>query len=79
VNALERLEELLAQRATEGLSPAETAELERLLERHSAADFERAAAALHVASLPPLEPMPAALRARVQAEGERIVAGRRRP
>jgi hypothetical protein len=67
---LERADELLVQRVTEGLDPAETAELEQLLGQHPDLDgeaLERAAAAISIAALRNIEPMPAALRARIMA------------
>jgi hypothetical protein len=61
----DRLEELLAQRATEGLTEAEATELASLLERNPSVDadaYDRAAAAVHLAELSRLEEMPAHLR-----------------
>ena len=58
----ERLEHLLATVAVEGLSDTEM--------------LERVAAAITIASLRP-EPMPASLRARVEADAEAWMAGRR--
>jgi hypothetical protein len=66
----DRLEELLAQRATEGLSAAESAELAQLLARHPNVDaqaYDRVAAAIHVAELGRHEAMPAHLRNAVLA------------
>jgi anti-sigma-K factor RskA len=57
-----RLEELLATEATQGLSRAETDELDALLAEFPDEDpdgFELAAAALHLALGPPSEPLPA--------------------
>jgi anti-sigma-K factor RskA len=65
-----RLEDLLAQRATEGLSAADSAELAQLLARHPNVDeqaYERIAAAIHVAELGRQEPMPGHLRNAVLA------------
>ncbi|MFM8273291.1 MAG: anti-sigma factor domain-containing protein [Gemmata sp.] len=59
-----RLDELLAQEATQGLGRAEAAELARLLGAFPDADpdgFALAAAAVHRAVAPPPEPMPARL------------------
>jgi hypothetical protein len=65
----DRQHELLADRALEGLSEAETRELERL---GGAADqsYDEAAAALALAELGPLEPLPDAL-------AEKVLAGAR--
>ena len=74
----ERLVDLLVKQTTEGLAPAEKAELERLMTRHRDADpelIERVAAAVTLAGPIDDEPMPADLRRRVEAEGRRIVAG----
>ena len=74
----ERLVDLLVKQSTEGLAPAEKAELERLMTRHRDADpelIERVAAAVTLAGPIDDEPMPADLRRRVEAEGRRIVAG----
>jgi anti-sigma-K factor RskA len=76
----ERLEELLAQRATEGLAEAEAAELARLLERNPGVDadaYDRAAAAVHLAELGGrLEEMPAHLRRALTAAAPQAGAGR---
>ncbi|MHC4109154.1 MAG: hypothetical protein ACYSTY_13825, partial [Planctomycetota bacterium] len=59
---LERLNELLAERATQRLSPQESQELDALLAAHPEVDelaFDRAAAAAEVALLAgEYEPMP---------------------
>jgi hypothetical protein len=68
----ERLEDLLGQRATVGLDATEAAELARLLARNPSIDaesFDRAAAALHVAQLGPLEALPSHLRLTLIAAG----------
>ena len=60
-----RLEELLAERATQGLAPAEERELQALLAASPEIDvdgFDVAAAALSQATLDELEPMPRHLR-----------------
>lgn len=75
----DRFSELLAARALEGLAGAEQAELAELTARFPGADldaFERVAACLALAGLR-VEPMPAALRARVEADGRAWLAGRR--
>jgi hypothetical protein len=74
----ERLEDLLAQRATAGLDEAEAVELARLLERHPGVDaesFDRTAAAIHLGQLPACEPLPAHLRRALVAAGTKSVAG----
>lgn len=60
----ERLEELLALQAIEGLSPDEVRELDQLLELFPQEDkesLELAAAALHLAFSPPPEAMPSSV------------------
>jgi hypothetical protein len=67
-----RLCDLLATRAIEGLSPAEQDELNDLTANYPDLDpdeFDRVAASLAVSGLR-LEPMPAALRARIEADAE---------
>ena len=74
----ERLVDLLVKQTTEGLAPAEKAELDRLMTRHRDADarvLERVAAAVALAGNVEDEPMPADLRRRVEAEGRKVVAG----
>lgn len=64
-----RLEELLVDRATQGLTAAEAGELERLLEAAPDVDpssFDLAAAAVHLTSPVPEEAIPAALEARLE-------------
>jgi len=76
---LERIDELLAQRATEGLGAAETMELEQLLRHHPGVDgdaLERAAAALAVAKLLRIESLPGHVRTRVLADAASVVATR---
>lgn len=66
----ERVLELLAGRAVDGLDEAERAELERLLAEHPGADdgsMDRAAAAAMVAMVGVGEPLPGALRGRLVA------------
>ena len=75
----ERLQELLALRAVEGLDAPELQELQQLSARYPHADTEaldRVAAALALVSLKP-EPMPAALRARVEADASAWLAQQR--
>lgn len=60
-----RLDELLLTRATEGLEAADETELAALLATHPEADedrYERAAAAVLLASLTEIEPMPASVK-----------------
>lgn len=80
----DRLEELLVLRATQPLSSAERAELEALLETEVASDtgiFDRVAAAIHVAAIrvAPIRTrhtLPTALRARLEQQALRHLAGR---
>lgn len=81
---MDRLLELLAARALEGLHETEAAELDRLLREHPEVDphgFERAAAAVWVeAGVGTMEPMPAHLRNRIlSASGGAHVAPRTEP
>ncbi len=65
-----RLEELVITQLGGSLTPEEQQELAALRTRHPDYDFEaleRAAAALHLALLPGLEPLPAAMRSRLLA------------
>ncbi|HKE42965.1 MAG TPA: anti-sigma factor [Steroidobacteraceae bacterium] len=67
----ERLLDLLVKQATEGMSAAEQSELDRLLAQHDDGDpqlIERIAAAVALAGDFPDEPLPAALRARIEAQ-----------
>jgi hypothetical protein len=73
----ERLVDLLVKQTTEGLAPAEQAELDRLMTRHGDADselVERVAAAVALAGQLDDEPMPADLRRRIESEGRKVVA-----
>ncbi len=73
---LDRLLDLLAAQAVEGLAQNDAAELERLLREHpevDAAGFERAAAAVWMETSPGVEPMPASLRDRIQTAAPTIV------
>jgi len=66
---VERLYELLVDEATEGLAVSSEAELSSLLAEHRDVDrevFQRVAGALAVATTTDFEPMPAALRSRVE-------------
>jgi anti-sigma-K factor RskA len=72
----DRLGDLLAQEATEGLDASERAELDRLLGAHPGADrgaLERTAAAVMLAGTLDAEPLPAALRGRLAEQGRRWV------
>jgi len=75
----ERIDELLMQRAIEGLSAAETVDLDRLLRHHPSFDgdaLERAAAAVAVAMLPRVEALPGDVRMRVLAEAATVIPAR---
>ncbi len=70
----ERLLDLLAKRATEGVTSAEQSELDRLLAQYPDADpqlIDRIAAAVMLAGDLPEEPLPASLRARVESQAAR--------
>ena len=70
----ERLTELLVQRASEGLSAVERAELERLLAEKQYVDvdlFDQAAAALQLSTRMDDEPLPEHLRSRLLEEAAR--------
>ena len=76
----ERCWQLLADRATEGLSVSEEDELEALLARHPEIDtdaMDRAATALGLAGTAPM-PMSEALRDRLEDDADRHLTGRRR-
>lgn len=79
-SAEERIDELLLDRATEGLASETEAELERLLAEHPDLDddgYELAAAAVELAAAEPGgEAMPEALRSRLESEGRRFVEDR---
>jgi hypothetical protein len=82
MNQRERIEALLAERVTEGLSPELEAELERLLgepvdSSPEAARWDAAAAALAVADAR-REPLPPALAQSLRADAELFIAGARR-
>ncbi len=73
-STLDRLEDLLAERATQGLDLDEANELGQLLERHPEVDpdaYDRAASALCVAlQRPAVEPLPVHLRAKLVGGAE---------
>jgi len=69
---LARLEELLAERATQGLSAGAERELNGLLAKHPGSPedrFDLAAAAIELALLGPLDEMPADVRRRISSRG----------
>jgi hypothetical protein len=69
-DSLARLDELLLERATGGLDAAEEAALRALLAAHPEVDeyrYERAAAAVLLASLTAIEPMPASVKRKLAA------------
>jgi hypothetical protein len=77
--ARQRIDELLLLRATEGLSTQERVELDGLLARHPDVDataYERAAAAVCLATLGRSVGMPDALRRRLESSAPRVT---RRP
>lgn len=72
-----RLSQLLADRASFGLSHSEAMQVQRLTELLPDFDMdcmERAAATVQLADVP-LEPMPSSVRAVIRDAGERYVAG----
>ena len=72
----ERLLDLLADRALDGLDAAEVMELQRLLTQTDTVEdneFDLAAAALHLGLGLPEEPLPPALRDRLEQEADRFV------
>jgi hypothetical protein len=74
----DRIFDLLATRAVEGLAPAEQAELAQLVELRPDVDteaFDRVAASIALAGLR-IEPMPDALRERLTNEAEAALAAR---
>jgi hypothetical protein len=71
-----RLLDLLADRATFGLTRVEQRELGELLEQHPAVDsdcMDQVVATMQLA-FAPIEALPAHLRARIRAVGERYVS-----
>ncbi len=73
----DRLFDLLATRATQALSVREADELESLLNERDDVDelaLDRAAAALDLARMPRPEPLPQALRRRVESDAVRFLA-----
>jgi hypothetical protein len=72
--SLRALDELLLRRATEGLDARDEAALDALLAAHPNVDeyrYERAAAAVLLASLPAIEPMPASLKRKLAGRWSR--------
>lgn len=68
-NAMQRLDDLLLARATEGLDAAEAQELERLLAAERAVDtdrYDRAAAAVCIAMFGGRTALPSGVRARLE-------------
>lgn len=79
IESVERLEFLLAMRATDALDVGEEREVAHLLEQHPSVEedgYELAAAALLTDAIVE-EPLPRALRAKLIAEGEALVAARK--
>jgi len=77
----ERFADLLVTRVIDGLSATEQEELNEFTARHPDADLdslERVAASLALSGLR-IEPMPASLRARIQADAEALFSGRAQP
>lgn len=75
----DRLEELLSLRATMGLSHVEAAELERIMSSHPEVQMDAldlAAAALELALLAEVEPMPESVRSKVMSAADAWVASR---
>jgi len=69
----EALVDLLVKQVTEGLTPAEQRALEAMdsaVAGDYARDLERAAAAIALAGTPEAEPLPAALRARIEVQAQ---------
>ena len=79
-SAPERLDDLLVQRATEGLAEAERHELDELIARLPGIDargFERAAAAVQLAALPRIDALPPSLAQRVARDAEQYFTASR--
>jgi anti-sigma-K factor RskA len=77
MHAEERATELLADRATQGLTEEEKTELQNLLgdsQDWETSDFDLAAAALNLSSLRAVEPLPVHLRAKVEQDAFRWLA-----
>ncbi len=77
---MDRMLDLLADQALEGLTAAEAAELARLLEANPGFDaeaFDKAASAATLAMMTADEPMPAHLRTAIAASGKRLVEANR--
>lgn len=77
--AMARADELMLERATQGLSPQQETELEELLARHPELQdgYELAAAAVELACLEVDEKLPESLRAELEARGRRFQGDRR--
>lgn len=78
----ERLLDLLSARATQGLSDAETRELDGMAAEHAETEIESielAAAAADLAMMGALEPMPEHVRQRLQANAARWMTGTASP
>jgi hypothetical protein len=72
--ALHRLDDLLLSRATEGLGVEEEAALRELLAAHPDVDehaYDRAAAAVWLAALTHIDPMPESVKRAVAARAKR--------
>jgi hypothetical protein len=69
----EQLEALLGDRALVGLSEEQQAELAALLGGEDDESFDRAAAAVDLATAGPLEPLPAHLAAKIEADARRTL------
>jgi hypothetical protein len=74
------VDELLVRRAIEGLDDRDRAALETLLVKCSPSvdveAFDRAAAAIHIAALKRVTPLPATLRQRIERDALRHFASR---
>lgn len=77
-SARQRLDRLLLARATTGLRSAEAAELARLMAAHPDVDqdaYDRAAAAVCLATIDTSEAMPDSLRAKLERQATAFLAG----
>lgn len=78
-DATRKLDDLLLERAAAGLDAPQLAQLERLLGAHPDIDsdvYERAAAAVVLASLDTSEPLPASLREKLERQAAAFAAER---
>ena len=78
MNYRNRIDDLLVQRATEGLDADERAELERLLSQSPEIDelcFDRAAALVSLAVFDPGEQMPSALMESLMRSADSLLGG----